>query len=724
MSVPPEWGALYHEVGELTAEATPFEWHFNEDTAVVDNSGNPGEVVIDKKAGYAGFTGYYNLPAVTNLFANGGARLGMLVLPNETNNHWSINYSQEKNLGFGDFYVVHYDGAAVREFHELFNPCDQRLSVAPFSSNLDWLTTYRLYIGNSKPFNRLNFKLGSVVNAVASDLSAQYWDGHDWQTMTIAVDGTVVAATKTMSGSGEVQITMPGDWEPGLENDTGGDEEDWADGANQAPTNIFWARFAVSVNLTADIDLVEIWGYSTTGYESVSLGSMTAPVHSWITLDLDNQSKEGLRCLSIAMSCATVSARKLTIKRGIKILNETRPNFIYESDGGRVLSLVAYGDEAANPWVITEDRVFEIDIQNNDAIKEIPLSELRQLASSENGRVFGTSDVYLLFNLRENLERYYNRSLEDIGPNRDEGLPVGRSGIPVGLVSFPGEFYVGINGKNYDPLSTASPPYIEGSIMLRKSGWHEFYRLPPQMRLWNIYGQSLPDTNNRMWGAAATDIFSLPAPTNSKATYYCAPLCEVVTGWVDYGMSNVSKLFSKFGVYSEKSGTGDTEIRVEYQLETGDINGAWTYLIDWDNQSGYTEYSFANNVTGKRIRFRITAHVSEGNIQLFVRSWLLETIIRFEVKYSYRMLVNLGDFPTQLWGAQVPATRVEDLQTRLDSWASPPPKVLTFRCQYTPFDNKRVIIDAVPMKPITVTVRGADGKPKEVHYGEVTLLEI
>ena len=54
---------------------------------------------------------------------------------------------------------------------------------------------------------------------------------------------------------------------------------------------------------------------------------------------------------------------------------------------------------------------------------------MKSVKSIINGTAAMQFGVYLYFNLEGGMvERYYDQRLDDVGPNRDEGLPADRQG--------------------------------------------------------------------------------------------------------------------------------------------------------------------------------------------------------------------------------------------------------------------------------------------------------
>jgi hypothetical protein len=59
-----------------------------------------------------------------------------------------------------------------------------------------------------------------------------------------------------------------------------------------------------------------------------------------------------------------------------------------------------------------------------------------------NGRSAIQPDLYLWFSLMDGIERYYDQRLDDVGPNRDEGLPLTRKGRVSAMVKYFSQIFV------------------------------------------------------------------------------------------------------------------------------------------------------------------------------------------------------------------------------------------------------------------------------------------
>ena len=104
-------------------------------------------------------------------------------------------------------------------------------------ANGDWFI-----IGGPVPFCGVAIDMDAgAVNATAVTLLAQYWDGDSWESLPNVTDGTIVAATKTLSGDGQITWSMPTDWAASTINSI----------------SSYWARFTVSAAIGADVEIEE-----------------------------------------------------------------------------------------------------------------------------------------------------------------------------------------------------------------------------------------------------------------------------------------------------------------------------------------------------------------------------------------------------------------------------------------------------------------------------------
>jgi len=117
------------------------------------------------------------------------------------------------------------------------------LSAQPTAANGGYL-----YVGAPVPFRGLSVTMSADVNANASVLTVDYWDGSAWTALTNGshgyVDGTI-SAGKTFGASGQIiWPTLPTDWAT---------RQLVEGGTAPAQRTFYWVRLRVSAALSATV---------------------------------------------------------------------------------------------------------------------------------------------------------------------------------------------------------------------------------------------------------------------------------------------------------------------------------------------------------------------------------------------------------------------------------------------------------------------------------------
>ena len=252
------------------------------------------------------------------------------------------------------------------------------------------------------------------------------------------------------------------------------------------------------------------------------------------------------------------------------------------------------------------------------------------------------------------------------------------------------------------------------------------YRAPNGMRLHDIHMQMVPGKIDRLWITHGADILWIPMPNTSfnplnDLNFRYTHEAEVITGWFTLGFLDVSKFFKSLKLYSESLSGTSQYIGVDYQTETGTLVSGWTAISDDFDTSPYQEVliSSSYNVTGRRIRFRYRLYTDDNTKTPVIRATVLDTLMRFPVKYMYSMNIRLEDYPASHVGRKDYLTTVEDITSQLETW-SDAPTILTFRCVFSPYDNKRVVLEPLSMNPTEVDTETQNEK----HLANLTLLEV
>lgn len=129
------------------------------------------------------------------------------------------------------------DGKILDYTVEMSDATYTALSSAPFPMEAEDF----LYVGYLTPFNELEVIPYSDNNQNVSVLTAKYWNGLAWQTLTIA-DGTSDAG-KTLRKRGKINWTLPANWKQ--------------NGPLEGLSLGYWLQFSVSASLSSSTMLSE-----------------------------------------------------------------------------------------------------------------------------------------------------------------------------------------------------------------------------------------------------------------------------------------------------------------------------------------------------------------------------------------------------------------------------------------------------------------------------------
>ena len=137
--------------------------------------------------------------------------------------------------------ILFYDISALAYVNLLINLTD-RASATGSGTTLDAMqTTDILYVGCEAQFGGLRVDMTASVNANASVMDAEYWNGTTWADLT-ETDGTA-SGGKMFAQSGAITWTMPTDWA--------------LTSVNGSP-QLYWMRIKVSAALSADVEIADV----------------------------------------------------------------------------------------------------------------------------------------------------------------------------------------------------------------------------------------------------------------------------------------------------------------------------------------------------------------------------------------------------------------------------------------------------------------------------------
>jgi hypothetical protein len=355
----------------------------------------------------------------------------------------------------------------------------------------------------------------------------------------------------------------------------------------------------------------------------------------------------------------------------------------------RITGLEAYG-EPETLWVLREGSIGNVE---NGVYDEVPLREMRNVRSRFNGRASLVHGVYLYFSLLHGVQRYFRSNLDDVGPNRDLGLPLLYQGPIADMVGYPGKFYAAIDCRNTR----------YSSIMMSRghSDWHPVYACDELgQHIQSLYIQSVPGwIVDRLWFSQGADIVWLPLPGNTlredtDTSYDFTHEAVVESAWIYQGMQDLTKFFKSFTAFATNTSGTVRIIEMDYML---DGNTTWTAISGNINTEPSEELDLSSatppSSAGKRVKYRLRIMTNDRNQPVKTRAVVTKSVARIPIKYTYSWTFRAYDEAIDIEGEDDSVyTAVETMMTQLDTWANAG-TALTMRCLYSPFDNKTVQVD-------------------------------
>ena len=478
----------------------------------------------------------------------------------------------------------------------------------------------------------------------------------------------------------------------------------------------FWAKSTVEIT-AGDLELrLSAAADATTSIVDLDFGNM--PPNVWVFVDVaipqTNAKRNSLvRSVGVQM---VVDKGAFTLNLDGIVATATSSFGSYTklpSGQGRINGIEAYGDPE-ECWVLREGGAGHI---TNGLYVPIPLREMGNVQSRSNGHAHTVSGVYLYFSFLHGIERYYRNNLDDIGPDRDEGLPDTRRGPISSMVSYPGRVFASVG---------VDPTRFSSILDYNKIGWHEVYRASEAGRsIDNIFIQVIPGWNvDRLWFNQGDDLVWLPLPGNTlredtDTSFRFTHEGVLESSWIYGRMHEIQKIFNSLKIIQIGFVAGSQEIEADYRT---DSTTTWTALPS-DFDEFVEEVNFTSttppNVTGRRLRFRLRLQSNNNTLTPSVRASIVEAVGRVPIKYSYTFRFVAEDYATDLSEQEDNYITVQTLITQLDTWADSV-TALTFRNNFSSMDNKSVLLDPASLRISKVDQLGQI----EQYMGEMTLVEL
>jgi len=329
-------------------------------------------------------------------------------------------------------------------------------------------------------------------------------------------------------------------------------------------------------------------------------------------------------------------------------------------------------------YIFTAETVYTL---VGDALAKVDIN-YGSMQDENNGRRATVFNSFLFFPLGYGLQRTSGSTIDDVGPDRDSGIPAGRQGYIADMAATVDSLYCAIDAGWGTDTS---------SVMCYNSfGWHELCRaVEPGERIRAVYYQVIPGGPNLLWHSEGSQILSCPMPSKTNNPYKdpkmsYASTGYLITSWIDIGMANTKKFFHELKVNCEtpdssRGMVGDTGILCYYQTDRDGDSSPWKLIpaspqydqIDYHtNTSGLVTMRITadDSLAGNRIRFKFVLTSTAAWATPRIKAWSLETLSRIDPKYSYSTLVKVVDNVECLDHTTDPNTAAA-IMAQLDAWA-------------------------------------------------------
>lgn len=366
---------------------------------------------------------------------------------------------------------------------------------------------------------------------------------------------------------------------------------------------------------------------------------------------------------------------------------------VVDRSDAKITGMIGY-DSPEKPYILKENKFGSI---NEGVWASVPLGEIAGLRSEENGRAAARLDVYLYFSLKQGLERFYDGKLDDVGPDRDSGLPATRQGAIHDLVPYPGGLLASID---------AGSGGYSSILFYNKIGWHEVFRSDTLgRRIRKMFLEVLPgNTSARLWANENDRIIRHPYDPNpllrSDFAYYST--AHVISSWIYTSLADVVKYWSTVKIFSENLSAGHQYITLQYQVD--DPNSSWlpsTPIVFSSSPSQEQSLSSTYDVIGRRFRYKVTLYTDDTSKTPRIKRILGEAVTRIPPKRVWTYTFYIADEGEDLNGDYL-LMKAKEYTDQLRDWADSRQHAapLLLHHNHELFDDIYVFIEPASIQPI------------------------
>lgn len=392
---------------------------------------------------------------------------------------------------------------------------------------------------------------------------------------------------------------------------------------------------------------------------------------------------------SVSSSDATAWGTNLTFGTPIRCGNNT----------SRITGLEIYIDDAGTEalWVMKEDEAGFIKGTTTQVFCSLQLREIATVKSPKNGYAHIVYNTYLYWSLLNGLEQYYRPTLDDMGPNLDDGLPATRQGPVTDLLGYPGRVFAVVDAGSSGYSSILA--YVGG-------GWHEEYRAPKGKPIKTMGFQVVPGVQlDRLWFIQGSDMVWIPFPSDTtnplndtmyRYTHEGAIQLSIMTA----GMGDATKFVKSLKVETDNLTSQAIVCEIDYRL---DSDTAWTTLDEAIETSPVQEIDLTNvfGLSGKRLQFRLRFQTNDNTKTPSLRVFLVEALTRVSNKFAYSIPFTFEDSGLDLLNRPDDEKHALAKINLLNEWATE--TMVIMRSVDPALDGRLVFCLPVPTRAIIVS---------------------